>query len=925
MSHSAGRVGLLDRRSETATFDRLIGDARSGRSGAIVVRGEAGIGKTALLAHVIESAPDMRLVRATGVASEMELAFAALHQLCAPLLDRLDRLPSPQRAALEVTFGLSEGAVPDRFFVGLAVLSLLSEVGEERPLLCVVDDAQWLDGASAQVLAFVARRLVADPVVMIFAVREGSEELRGIPELLMEGLQEGDARQLLRSVVHGPLDDRVREQVVAETGGNPLALLELTRGLSQAQLAAGFGFANALSVAGRVEERFTQRLVTLPDDSQRLLLLATVEPTGDPALLWKAAERCGIARSALAPAEAAGLFEVGTAVRFRHPLVRSAVYGAASSEQRRDAHRAVAEVTDADLNPDRRAWHRAEATAGPDEDVAAELERSAGRAHARGGFAAAAALLERAVALTPEASARGNRALAAAQAKVLSGAVEAAEGLLATAAKASLSDAQKAQADRIRAQLAYIRNRGNDAAPLLLAAAKRLEPVAPELARATYVDALSAAMFAGNLAAPGGSMSDVLQTARSTRPRASDVSELFFDGLSATLDQGYAAGAPVLREALEAVQGTPTDPQRLSGPAHMQEGYGYLAALYTWDEAAAGTISDRWARLCRETGSLSDLPLAITAHALMLIFAGDLDAAATLAEELRAFGEATGLPFGSYITMALAAFRGDEADGFALIAAAIRDAAQRGEGQCVAAGEWATALLDNGLGRYERALSAALRAGGERWELVFSHWAMPEVVEAAARSGRIQDAEPALTRLAAIADATKNRWATGIEARSRALVSTGDVAETLYQEAIQRLDQTRMRVELARAHLLYGEWLRRERRRREAREQLATAYEMFTIMGVGAFARRAERELLATGEHVSKRTVESPPVLTAQEARIARMARDGVSNAEIAARLFISRRTVEYHLSKVFNKLDVSSRQELVRVLPAEPSSAAPS
>jgi predicted ATPase len=405
---------LLDRRNERAVFDGLLEGARGGRSGVLVVRGEPGVGKTALLRYAIESASDLQVVRTAGVESEMELAFAALHQLCAPLLDRLDRLPGPQRAALAVTFGLSDGTVPDRFFVGLAALSLLSEVAGDRPLVCVVDDAQWLDRASAQVLAFVARRLLAESVVMIFAAREPAEELRGLPELVVGGLLEADASKLLSSVIRGPLDDRVREQVVAETRGNPLALIELTRGLSSAQLAGGFGFSGALSLQGRIEEHFVSRLEALPEDSQRLLLLAAADPTGDPALLWRAANRLGITGPTLEPAVDAGLFKVGTRVRFRHPLVRSAIYRAASPEQRRAVHRVLAEATDAVADPDRRAWHRAEAAAGPHEEVAAELERAAGRAQARGGLTAAAAFLERASTLTIEPSLRADRALAAA-------------------------------------------------------------------------------------------------------------------------------------------------------------------------------------------------------------------------------------------------------------------------------------------------------------------------------------------------------------------------------------------------------------------------------------------------------------------------------------------------------------------------------
>jgi AAA ATPase domain len=478
---------LLDRDSERVQLDQLIDRARAGESGAVLLRGEAGAGKTALLERAVESAADLIVLRAVGVESEMELAFAALHQLCAPILDRLDRLPGPQRDALAVTFGMSEGPVPDRFLVGLAVLGLLSEAADDGPLVCSVDDAQWLDRASAQALAFVARRLLAESVVMIFAAREPGEELRGLPQLLVRGLKDAAAGELLESVVPWSLDERVHEQVVAETRGNRLALIELTQGLSPTQLADGFGLPGALPLEGRIEQSFRGRAAALPPDTQRLLLAAAAEPTGDPALLWRAGERLGLGDDASVPAEAAGLIEFGARVRFRHPLVRSAVYRAASLEERRRVHRALAEATDARANPDRRAWHLADATTGLDDGVAAELERSAARAQARGGLAAAAAFFERAVALTPDPSLRADRALAAAQTKIQAGAVDGVQDLLGAAEGGPLSELQHPRADLTRAQLAYVSNRGSEASALLLSAAKRLEPIAPELARATYL------------------------------------------------------------------------------------------------------------------------------------------------------------------------------------------------------------------------------------------------------------------------------------------------------------------------------------------------------------------------------------------------------------------------------------------------------
>jgi DNA-binding CsgD family transcriptional regulator len=692
----------------------------------------------------------------------------------------------------------------------------------------------------------------------------------------------------------------------------------LTQGLSPAQLAGGFGLPGALPLESRIEERFLARWEALPEDTQRLLLVAAAEPTGDPALLWRATETLGIAGSMVEPAEAAGLLEAGTRVRFRHTLVRSAVYQAASLQERRRVHRALAEATDAEADPDRRAWHLAEATAGPDEEVAAELERSAERAQARGGLAAAAAFLERAVALTPDTSVRADRALAAAQTKVQAGALDAVQDLLAAAEAGPLSELQQARAELVRARLVFVTSRGGDAAPVLLGAAERLDTNAPELARAAYLDALHASIFAGRLARPRGSLVEVAQAASAARSHGRTAGDLLIDGFSAGFSRGYAAGLPILREALRTF-----GPGMPAGEHLLQMPVAFVAAVYTWDLDACEMISEHWLSLCREAGMLSELPLALNSRALALVLAGDLAGAASLVEEVQAATEAAGTEFGPYGAMGIAAFRGDEAEAAALIEAGHRDASLNREGVRISGVEWTNAVLSNALGRYEQALGAAQRASEDRREMVFNNLALPELIEAAARSGVREAARAAQGRLAEMSGATATDWVLGVDARSRALLDDGEAAESLYREAIERLARTRVRVELGRAHLLYGEWLRRERRRLDAREQLRLAHEMFTTMGVRAFAGRAERELLATGERARKRNVETRDELTAQEAQIARLARDGVPNAEIGARLFISRRTVEYHLSKVFTKLDISSRHELDRVLPAEPAALA--
>ena len=901
---------LRGRRDERAVLDALLAAVRSGRSGALVVRGEAGIGKTALLEYAIESASDLRIARAAGVESEMELPFAALHQLCAPLPDQLDRLPAPQRDALATTFGLSAGAAPDRFLVGLAFLSVLSAEAEERPLLCVIDDTQWLDQASAQTLAFVARRLLAESVVLLFAAREPSDEFTGLPELAVEGLGDADARKLLSAVIPGRLDRQVADQLVAETRGNPLALLELPRGLSAAELAGGFGLPGALSLSGRIEERFLERLGRLPDDTQRLLLVAAAEPLGDPALLWRASERLGLVDAVLEPAESVGLIEIGRRVRFRHPLVRSAIYGATTPEEKREVHRALAESTDAQADPDRRAWHLAEAAAGPDEDVAAELERAAGRAQSRGGLTAAAAFLERAAALTPERSRRAQRALAAARTEFEAGALDDALALVSTAETGAVDDLQRAGAQLLRAQIAFASRRGSDGPPQLLKAARELAPVDPDLARATYLEALGAAMFAGRLARGGGAV-EVSEAALAgpPMPQPPRPPDLLLQGLAIRFTEGYTAGAPLLKTALSAFRR-----ERFPSPRDARWlWFAAWIALDLWDEEAWMVLSTRHLELIREAAMLSALPFVLATRSSVYAFRGELLAAVSLEEELRAATEATGIAAVPYGALSLAALRGDEAALSELIQTSVGEAEGRGEGLALTVTEFLSGVLYNGLGRYDAALASVGRA--ERYEEGPAIWALPELIEAAARSEKRDLAKHALERLTETTRASGTDRALGIEARSRALLSSGDVADILYREAIERTGRTRVRVDLARAHLLYGEWLRHERRRVDAREQLRTAFEMFTSMGTEAFAGRAERELLATGERARKRKVETREELTAQEAQVARLARDGLSNPEIGERLFISPHTVAYHLRKVFSKLDISSRRQLDHVL----------
>ena len=912
-----GLTTLRGRRSESAVLDRVVAALRAGEGRALVVRGEAGVGKTALLEHLIEAAADLRVGRGIGVESEMELAYASLHQLCAPMLDRLGRLPAPQREALEIVFGLSSGPAPDRFLVGLAVLSLMSEVAEDAPLLCVVDDAQWLDRASAQVLAFVARRLLAEPVGLVFAAREPGEELVGLPELEVRGLRNGDARALLRSAVRFLLDEQVRDQIVAETRGNPLALLELPRGLTATQLAGGFGLLNAEALPARIEDSFLRRFEALPPDARLLLVVAAAEPLGDPLLLWSAAERLGLDGGAAARAQADELLAIGGRVTFRHPLVRSAVYRSASPQDRRTVHLALAEVTDREVDPDRRAWHLAAAASGPDEEVALELEQSAGRAQSRGGFAAAAAFLQRSVALTRDPARRADRALAAAHASLNAGAFDTALGLVTTAETGSLNELQRAQVDLLRAEAAYSQSRGSDAPPLLLRAAKTLESLDAKLARETYLDAWSAALFAGRLAS-AGSLHDVSREARAA-PGAPDPprpSDLLLDGFALLFTEGRPAAAPVLERAATGFAGSEVSVEEVLR-------WGWLAtaaAVVVWDFDTCLAVANREVQVARDSGALTVLAVGANVLAQAVVLGGEFDRASLLIAEADAVTDATGARVAPYGALVRAGFEGREGDAAALIDATIEEATAGGQGTAVQYAHWARSVLLNGVGRYEEALAAAAQASDDTPELFVSAWALNERIEAAVRTGQTELAHGALQRLIAHTHASGTDWALGVEARSRALLSEGAEAERLYREAIERLDRTRLRPELARSHLLYGEWLRRESRRVDARAELRAAHDRFAAIGMEAFAERARRELIATGERARKRSVETRDELTAQERQIAEFARDGLSNPEIGARLFLSPRTVEWHLRKVFAKLGIATRKELANALPRTPS-----
>jgi len=904
---SAHAPALTGRRGERERLDQLIEAVRAGQGQALMVRGRPGVGKSALLEYLTGRAlaAGCQVARAAGVAAESEMAFAGLHQLCAPMLSHAERLPAPQREALRAAQGLRAGPPPDGFLVGLATLSLLAEVAREHPLICLIDDAQWLDRASARALGLAARRLAADPVAIVLAARTPGAELATLPGLTVEGLPARDARALLESALAGPLDERARDLIVAEARGNPRALLQLPRRSTPAGLAGGFGLPGAMPLAGAAEDGLRRQFRALPDRTRLLLLLAAADPSGDRSLVWRAAGGLGIGVQAAEPAVQAGLAEFGARVRFRHPLARSAAYHVASFTDRQRGHGALAEATDPVADPDRRAWHQAQAAPGPDEEVATELERAVGRARARGGLAAAAAFMERAVLLTADPARRPERALAAAQANLRAGAFRAALEMLFTAGAGSLDEFQRARADMLRGQIAFASGLAGDAPPMLLQAARRLEPLSPDLAREAYVSAWMSALFAGNPAV----LLDVSRAAKGLPPPSGPPRpvDLILDGLTRLVTDGPAAAAPRLRQAARAF----ADPDLTTEERLRWGALAPAAASVVWDDDAWRVLLEQQVRLASDAGALDQLPADLGALSMSALRRGDFTRAAALIAESDAVRQATGSRAAPCAALMLACLRGDHAQAIPLMEAAIAGGTAGARGHGVTHAHWSAAVLYNGLGRYDKALAAARQASEHTPGLYVSMWALPEVIEAAARGGRTRVADDALARLAETTRTSGTEFGLGIEARCRALLATGAAAEDCYGEAIERLSRTQLRPELARARLLYGEWLRREKRRENARAQLRAAHDMLDTMGVEAFAARARRELAAAGEKVSKRPAGLLGGLTPQELQIARLARDGLTNPEIGVQMFLSARTVEWHLSNVFTKLGIGSRREL--------------
>jgi len=914
---------LVGRRAECEFLEAVLNDAREGRSRAVVLRGEAGVGKTALLEFLVAAAEGWRVARTVGIESEMELAYSGLHQLCAPILQYVGELPAPQRDALSTVFGLRAGDPPDRFLVALATLTLLAEAAERQPLLCVVDDAHWLDAASAQVVVFVARRLLAERVALVGVARAGIGDhmFAGTSEFAINGLGDEDARSLLLSHVQGPIDAAVCQQVIIESHGNPLALIELGRAANVVDFAGGFGMPASSSgtassgVTGKIERAYAQRLHPLDADTRLGVLLAAAEPQGDLVVLSRAAEILGIGVADLSPAVDTGLIRLDARVEFVHPLARSVAYHSADRADRQLVHTALAEATDQKRDPDRRAWHRSRATPVPDDDIADELEQSAGRAQARGGATAAAAFLQRAFELTPEPNRRAQRALAAAQACLTAGRLQAADELLTIAESSELDGPGRARALLLRGHLAAVVT-DRHAPRLLLNAARQLEPVDLELARDAYLTAYGAAFHAGYLGEEGVLL-EICRAIGHLAPKGpEDAKTLYLEGLARMYIHGLADATPVFERATALLAHLPDDDVIRWGWTAA------TAANSTWDSDAKTALHERGLEILRKAGALAELPSFLSGLAKDRALNGDLIGARLLIAESENVASATGSAIAPFGNLRILALEGNEAIASASIAAAIEYAEARGQGLVVRDAQWAAAVLYNGLARYDKALAAARSVTESDIHLYPQIWALPELIEAATRMEETEAAREALDRFLATMTASRTNWAVGVRARSRALLSEGCIADRLYREAVESYGKTGLRPDLGRTHLLYGEWLRREGRRVEAREELRAAHEIFADVGMEAFAGRAQRELAATGEHVRHREPSTRDQLTEQEEQIAQLARGGLSNREIAGTLYLSSRTVEWHLRKVFMKLDITSRRQLRTALAARVGAA---
>ena len=898
-------VPLVDRKDDCAALDNLLAHTHAGESGVLVLCGPAGIGKTRLLDYAADRASGLQVLRVAGIKSEFELQFGGLHQLLGPVLNRVEQLPETQREALESALGRIRGDTSARFIIGLAVLTLLSDVSAKTPVLCLIDDADMLDEATAQVLGFTARRLGSESILMLFAstLPLTDTPLTGLPVLDVPGLPPEASIELLGPVIASTLADEVRERVVLELEGNPLALLELVHSLTAAQLNGSAALPALLPLTDRLRDAALRDVRLLAANVRRLLVLVAADRSGEHDVLERAAELLDLEFATFAAA--ATILRIGPQITFRHALVRSAVYASASEAHRRESHLALAAAMDPIADWDRAVWHRAVASTSPNEGVANDLEAAASLATLNGGHAAAAAYLELAVRFTPDGSVRLGRLIDAAQELVDSGDLEGASALLGRMVPEQFDDLQRARVRRVNSELALGRGEWSSS-DLLLHTGDELEPFDLPKARKAYLRGFMTALFAGRLGPPDG----VVNAGRAVRAVPAIVSDeatgtgLLLEGYGLLFSEGAAAAAaPVLRRALDAIQRR-GDVDSL--------GAAYQAAFELWDDDALYALAQRRTDVARATGALVVLPAALSQLGYFELLAGRFDVAEAHFQEEREIirGTAgTGVVGRSQIgLLILAAWRGEEARSRLLAEVCASEGVALGLGAFGGFARYALSVLDVGLGNYQAALNAAQDAC---LDILLVTRVLPELAEAAVRCGEPAVASAAADKLAESTLASGTEWALGMLARTQALVAEDAEAEALYRAALDHLNSCRARTSLARAHLVYGEWLRRRRRRVDAREQLRTAYVMFESMGAGAFARRAEAELVATGERARQRVPETVLSLTPHEWRIATMVSEGMRNSEVAAQLYISPRTVEYHLGKVFRKLGVTSRAEL--------------
>jgi len=903
---------LLGREEEQSSILRNIEAARSGFSAVLALRGEAGIGKTALLDFAVEQSPDLQVARISGSEWEMGLGYSGLHQLTLPFLGGLEVLPAPQRNALRSAFGMDFGSEPNRFMVALATLTLLAEVASERPLLCVIDDAHWIDEDSAGALAFVARRLHADRVAMLFGLREIREYLpmfEGLPALELSGLAEKPARELLGSVVHGRIGKRVADRIVSETRGNPLGLIALGGELSAEKVSSGSPL-EILPISERLEQRFLRDVRALSQPDQALLLAAAADPTLDNDRLCRAGAVLGFENPEASEAGVGQLLDLGPPIAFRHPLIRSAVYYGSSTTDRRRTHEVIASLIDSDTDPDRWAWHLGAAAIGPDEDTAAVLQQAAERGRSRGGFSGSAGLLTRAAELTPNEHRRAERFLAAASATVMAGVPQRSQSLLDLALPGLDSPAELAEALRVRG--ATLRLLFDPAAvSALVEAARALEPYDIREARDTWLAALEAEVLAQH-DMTGSSLRSVAAEALKVpedSQNAGSMGDLLLKGIASRIAIGHSTAVPMLREAIAMMcTDGPYGEPNLPSPWWL----GDIACRELWDDSSRREILHRLTAACRDRGALFSLSIALLAQFERETWVGHFDLAEALFVEGRDITTDIGMEvmLWDLFKVTLLGWRGLDAETRLVVAQSEALSESAGIGALLHHAYTGLVILELGGGKYEEALRYAQRIYDDD-PPGYGTQILPELVEAGVRSGHMEMAMAALDRLSDRVKMAGTPLALGILSRSRALVESGENAETLFRESIAQLAGTESAPEVARARLLYGEWLRREKRRVEARTELHLAYEAFDTLGANAFAERTRIELKATGAEARKRSAGTLNDLTPQEEQVARFAASGSTNPEIAAQMFLSASTVEYHLRKVFRKLGLTSRRQL--------------